>query len=249
MLECSLPPLCATCLNCTHSSRRRASLIPATCLSIWLLPPPSSLTVALTWKGTTLWFTLISGWRAAAAGFLQSGSSECSAAVVWYTSQGVLGAEQHRRKKANTENEGNQHLSTKIGHQVGMPRQLFRGKYSKTVSSLKNSLPITHSSYKMTILSIVSLSHINALANVNKGFLRWHSGKESVCQCRRPKRLKFDPWIGRSPRGGNDNPLRCSCLENSMDRGAWRATVHEVMKSRAQLRCDWTLSTMSTKHL
>ena len=33
---------------------------------------------------------------------------------------------------------------------------------------------------------------------------------------------------GRSPGGGNDNPLQYSCLENSMDRGAWRATVHSV---------------------
>ena len=31
---------------------------------------------------------------------------------------------------------------------------------------------------------------------------------------------------GRSPGGGNGNPLQYSCLENSMDRGAWRATVH-----------------------
>ena len=35
---------------------------------------------------------------------------------------------------------------------------------------------------------------------------------------------------GRSPGGGNGNPLQCCCLENSMDRGAWRATVHGVMK-------------------
>ena len=34
---------------------------------------------------------------------------------------------------------------------------------------------------------------------------------------------------------GNGNPLRCSCLENSMDRGAWWATVHGVAKSRIQL--------------
>ena len=33
------------------------------------------------------------------------------------------------------------------------------------------------------------------------------------------------PGSGRSPRGGNDNPLQCSSLKNSMDRGAWRATV------------------------
>ena len=32
--------------------------------------------------------------------------------------------------------------------------------------------------------------------------------------------------LGRSSGGGHDNPLQYSCLENSMDRGAWRATVH-----------------------
>ena len=36
---------------------------------------------------------------------------------------------------------------------------------------------------------------------------------------------------GRSPRGGNGNPLQYSCLENPMDRGAWRATVHRVAES------------------
>ena len=35
----------------------------------------------------------------------------------------------------------------------------------------------------------------------------------------------------RSPGEGNGNPLQSSCLENSMDRGAWRATVHGVTKS------------------
>ena len=36
--------------------------------------------------------------------------------------------------------------------------------------------------------------------------------------------------------GGHGNPLQYSCLENSMDRGAWRATVHGVTKSRTQLK-------------
>ena len=39
------------------------------------------------------------------------------------------------------------------------------------------------------------------------------------------------PGSGRSPGGGNGNPFQCSCLENPMDRGAWRATVHGVTKS------------------
>ena len=40
------------------------------------------------------------------------------------------------------------------------------------------------------------------------------------------------PGWGRSPGEGNGNPFQCSCLENSMDRVAWRATVHGVAKSQ-----------------
>ena len=39
------------------------------------------------------------------------------------------------------------------------------------------------------------------------------------------------PGLGRSPGLGNGNPLQYSCQENSMDRGAWWATVHEVAES------------------
>ena len=38
------------------------------------------------------------------------------------------------------------------------------------------------------------------------------------------------PESGRSPGGGHGNSLQYSCLENPIDRGAWRATVHEVTK-------------------
>ena len=40
------------------------------------------------------------------------------------------------------------------------------------------------------------------------------------------------PGSGISPREGNGNPLQYSCLENHMDRGAWRATAHGVAKSQ-----------------
>ena len=40
------------------------------------------------------------------------------------------------------------------------------------------------------------------------------------------------PGSGRSPGGGNGNPLQYSCLENPMDRGAWQAIVHSVTKSQ-----------------
>ena len=43
------------------------------------------------------------------------------------------------------------------------------------------------------------------------------------------------PGSERFPGEGNGNPLQYSCMENSMDRGAWWATVHGVAKSRTRL--------------
>ena len=42
-------------------------------------------------------------------------------------------------------------------------------------------------------------------------------------------------WLGSSSGEGNGYPLQYSCLENSMDRGAWQATVHEITKSQTGL--------------
>ena len=47
--------------------------------------------------------------------------------------------------------------------------------------------------------------------------------------------LVLIPGLGRFPGEGNGNLLQYFCLENSMDRGAWRATVHGVAKIRTQL--------------
>ena len=41
-------------------------------------------------------------------------------------------------------------------------------------------------------------------------------------------------WVGKTPRGGYGNALQYSWLENSMDRGAWQPTVHEVLKTQTQ---------------
>ena len=46
------------------------------------------------------------------------------------------------------------------------------------------------------------------------------------------------PGLGRSPGEGNGNPLQDSCLENSMDRGAWRARVHRVTKNWTHRDCN-----------
>ena len=58
-------------------------------------------------------------------------------------------------------------------------------------------------------------------------------GKESACNVGDPGSI---PGSGRSPGEGNGDPLQCSDLENSMDRGAWWATVHGVAKSQTLLR-------------
>ena len=69
------------------------------------------------------------------------------------------------------------------------------------------------------------------------GFPGGASGKEPACQCRRLNRYRFNPWVGMIPwRRGHGNPLYYSCLENPMDREAWRATVHSVAKSRIRVK-------------
>ena len=55
-------------------------------------------------------------------------------------------------------------------------------------------------------------------------------GKESACIV---GDLGSAPGLGRSPGEGNGDPLQYSCLESSVDRGAWQATVHGVLKSQS----------------
>ena len=74
---------------------------------------------------------------------------------------------------------------------------------------------------------------------MGKKFVSWlggASGKELAYQCRRCKRHPRSLRLGRSPGGGQGNPLWYSCLENPMDRGAWWATVGRVPKSWTQLK-------------
>ena len=65
-----------------------------------------------------------------------------------------------------------------------------------------------------------------------RGFPGGTSGKEDV------RDEGSIPGSGRSPGGGHGNPLQYSCLENPLDRGAWRAIiVHRVARSRIRLTC------------
>ena len=61
------------------------------------------------------------------------------------------------------------------------------------------------------------------------GFPGDSDDKESACNVGDPGLI---PGSGKSSGEGNGNPLQYSCLENSMDRGAWQAIVHGVTKSQ-----------------
>ena len=62
-------------------------------------------------------------------------------------------------------------------------------------------------------------------------------GKEFASNAEDPNLI---PGLGRSLVEGNSNPLQYSCLESSMDRGAWRATVHGVVNSLTLLSYSLT---------
>ena len=67
---------------------------------------------------------------------------------------------------------------------------------------------------------------------VYNGLSRWLGGKESTSNARDMGSI---PGSGSSPGGGNGNPLKYSCLGNSMERETWQATVHGVAKSQTWL--------------
>ena len=72
-----------------------------------------------------------------------------------------------------------------------------------------------------------------------KSFPGGSDGKESSCNA---GDLGLISGLGRSPGEGDGNPLQYSCLENSMDRGAWQAIVHGVTKSWTRLKQPSTRS-------
>ena len=73
---------------------------------------------------------------------------------------------------------------------------------------------------------------INVHFNYKFGFPGGSDGKEYACNARDPGLI---PGSGKSSGEGNGYRLQYSCLEKSLDRGAWQATVHGVAKSQTRL--------------
>ena len=68
------------------------------------------------------------------------------------------------------------------------------------------------------------------------GLLRRSSSEESMCNAGDTRDAGSVPGLGRHPGWRHSNPLRCSWLENPMDRGAWWATLQSVLKSWTRLK-------------
>ena len=71
----------------------------------------------------------------------------------------------------------------------------------------------------------------NDKVNTTEAFLGDSAVKDLSAKAGEAGDAGLIPGSGRSPGGGNGNPLQYSCLGNPMDRGAWRATVHRVAKN------------------
>ena len=87
----------------------------------------------------------------------------------------------------------------------------------------------------ITLLRSPPKGGICTLLGIQNGLLKSRSSKEPTCNAGDVRDLGSIPGSGRSPGVGNGNPLQYSCLENSMDREAWRVVVHEMEKSQTQL--------------
>ena len=68
------------------------------------------------------------------------------------------------------------------------------------------------------------------------GFLSGSAGKESTGNAGDSGDTGSIPGWGISPGEGNGNPFQYSSLKNSMDRGAWQATVHRVTKNQTRVK-------------
>ena len=88
-------------------------------------------------------------------------------------------------------------------------------------------------------------SYCKILAMFLMGFPGGSSGKESTCNARDAGHQGSILGSGRSPEEGHGKPHQYSCLENPMDKVAWRAIVHRVVLSQTQLK---KLSMHTGKH-
>ena len=118
-------------------------------------------------------------------------------------------------------------------------KTFFSSLLAKCCSAPAGGFPTAHPPGIQRTCSLVDCFKLQ----LSQGLPRWLSGKEPACQCRSRRSHRFDlPGSGRSPGEGNGNPLQCSCQDNPMDRGDWRAMVHWVAKNQTRLSVQKIIS-------
>ena len=86
--------------------------------------------------------------------------------------------------------------------------------------------------YKKVAIKVTELKNITiAEKNTLEGFSKGLVVENLPANAGDVRDAGSIPGLGRSPGGGHGNPFQYSCLENPMDRGAWREAVHRVMQS------------------
>ena len=89
---------------------------------------------------------------------------------------------------------------------------------------LDKQIQVSHSAVQQTLT--LQINYISV-----RGFTDGTVVKNLPAGAGDAREVDLIPWSGRSLGAGTGNPLQYSCLENSVDRGAWQTTVHEVAKS------------------
>ena len=111
------------------------------------------------------------------------------------------------------------------------------------ISSVLDFLPIQVNTEHWVEFPVLCSRFTLVIYFIHRSVYMW-PGKEFTYQCRRPKRCRFNPQVGKIPwrrKWGNSIFSRqeywseYSCLENPMDKGAWRGTVQGVTKSWTRL--------------
>ena len=109
----------------------------------------------------------------------------------------------------------------------------LRSTFIPSAIDLCSKPPVPNSSDLLCLLnSAFYRNHTSSILCLALGFPGGSDGNESACNVGDVGSI---PGSGRSPGEGNGNPLQYSYLGNTVDRGAWRATVHGVPKGWTQL--------------
>ena len=134
-----------------------------------------------------------------------------------------------------SENQTKSSIFRKLKLNFSMIKQRLKTvKCPSLFSSLKFTLFTTNSFFFISVGAPTPQNSKNSqnIFRHSSGLPWWLSCKESAYNA---GDVGLISETGRSPGEGNGNPLQYSCLENSMNRGAWRATVHAVARVRHDL--------------